>query len=212
MDHPAHLRREYRIGALTEATAADDPIEQFRRWFHDASAAGLCDPNAMTLATATRDGRPSARLVLLKHFDADGFVFYTSYSSRKSDELAANPRAALVFWWAELERQVRIEGCVTRVTPAESDAYFASRPLGARLGACASPQSRVIASRAELEDRVRQVEARFPGGLMPRPPDWGGFRLRAECIEFWQGRENRLHDRLRYRLEPAGWTRERLAP
>lgn len=212
MDHPAHLRREYRLAELNESTAAADPIEQFRRWFRDASAAGSREANAMTLATATPDGKPSARLVLLKGFDAAGFVFFTNYGSRKSDELAVNPHAALVFWWAEHERQVRVEGRVERVAPAESDRYFASRPLGARIGACASPQSRVIASRVELDERVRQVELQYPGGLMPRPPDWGGFRLRPESMEFWQGRENRLHDRLRYRLVGTQWVRERLAP
>ncbi len=205
------LRREYTRRGLSEREMDPDPIRQFARWFQEALEAELIEPNAMTLATATPTGRPSARVVLLKGFDARGFVFYTNYESRKGQELAQNPQAALVFWWAPLERQVRIEGRVERVPDAEADAYFQTRPLEARLGAWASPQSRVIASREALEQRVREIRARF-GARVPRPPHWGGYRVVPEVIEFWQGRPARLHDRLRYTRTPDGWRLERLAP
>jgi len=190
-----------------------DPIRQFAAWFQQALAANLPDPNAMTLATATPDGQPSARVVLLKAFDASGFTFFTNYEGRKARELTANARAALLFFWPELQRQVRIEGIVERVSEAESDDYFRSRPLGSRLGAWASAQSEVIASRDVLEERVRQAVQRFPDGEVPRPPFWGGFRVRPLSIEFWQGRPDRLHDRLRYqRVPPEDWHIERLSP
>ena len=206
------LRRDYAGAGLGEADLDADPVVQFGRWFQAAAAAGLDEPNAMTLATATPDGRPSARMVLLKGVDADGFVFYSNYGSRKGQELAANPLAALVFWWAPLARQVRVEGPVERCAPEESAAYFATRPRGAQLGAWASPQSRVLADRAALERRVAELAARFAGAVPP-PPDWGGYRLRPQVVEFWQGRPDRLHDRLRYRRRPeGGWAVERLAP
>lgn len=207
------LRREYSLHGLSEADVASDPVEQFQLWFAQAVAARLPEPNAMTLATATTDGKPSARIVLLKHWDAHGFVFYTNYNSRKGRELLANPWAALVLFWPELERQVRIEGQIAQATPSESDAYFASRPLGSRLGAWVSPQSEPIAERTVLEIREQEISRRFADGDIPRPPHWGGFRLMPTSVEFWQGRPNRLHDRLRYhRIEDSGWLLERLAP
>jgi len=208
----AALRRDYAMAALREADAHTDPIRQFEAWFADAVAAQVPEPNAMTLATATRDGVPAARVVLLKGIDAQGFVFYTDYRSRKGAELTENPLAALVFLWKEIERQVRISGSVSRVTAADSEAYYRSRPLGSRLGAWASHQSAVIASRDELEERLRDVTARFLDGNVPLPPHWGGFRVVPDEIEFWQGRQNRLHDRLRYERRPSGWSMTRLSP
>jgi pyridoxamine 5'-phosphate oxidase len=206
------MRREYTREALAEADVDHDPVVQFGRWFEQSEQAGLLEPTAMTLATATPDGRPSARMVLLRGFDERGFCFYTNYESRKGIELAANPRAALVFWWGELERQVRIEGPVTPTSRAESEAYFHSRPPGSQLSAAASPQSRVIADRAALERRVAELAAGAPDGQVPLPEFWGGYRLTHEVVEFWQGRPNRLHDRLRYRRAGDGWKIERLAP
>jgi pyridoxamine 5'-phosphate oxidase len=206
------MRREYTRDALAEADVDADPVVQFGRWFEQAEQAGLLEPTAMTLATATPDGRPSARMVLLRGFDQRGFCFYTNYESRKGAELAANPLAALVFWWGELERQVRVEGRVARTSRAESEAYFHSRPPGSQLSAAVSPQSRVIPDRAELERRVAGLATGLRDGQVPLPDFWGGFRLRHQVVEFWQGRPNRLHDRLRYRRVAQGWKIERLAP
>jgi pyridoxamine 5'-phosphate oxidase len=209
---PADLRREYARHKLMESDLDADPVRQFQRWFDEALAAGLHEPHAMTLATATPDGRPSARMVLLRGVDANGFVFFTNYDSRKGLELTANPRAALLFWWGELERQVRVEGTVEHATSAESDAYFRGRPRESQLGAWTSPQSQVIASREVLETEFRDAETRFPNQDVPRPSNWGGYRVRPDSFEFWQGRPGRLHDRLRYRPSGNGWTLERLAP
>ena len=207
----ADLRKNYERGHLDEAAAAREPLEQFRRWFDEALAARVPEPNAMTLATVGADGRPSTRIVLVKGFDERGLVFYTNYRSRKGRELASHPYAALQFHWVELERVVRIEGRVVPTEAAESDAYYASRPFDSRLGAWASPQSEVIASRATLVAAAARAAAEH-GLNPPRPPHWGGFRLVPDRWEFWQGRKSRLHDRLRYRLEASGWVRERLAP
>jgi pyridoxamine 5'-phosphate oxidase len=208
----ADLRREYARARLDERDANPDPIAQFAAWFSDAQRAAVEDPNAMVLATATPDGAPSARVVLLKGFDDRGFVFFTDYRSRKGGELEANPRAALVLYWVELERQVRITGSVTRTSPEESSAYYRSRPLGSRLGAWVSHQSQPIPSREALETGLREAEHRFADGEVPLPPHWGGYRVRPEAIEFWQGRENRLHDRIRYVRDGNSWRVERLAP
>jgi pyridoxamine 5'-phosphate oxidase len=193
---------------LLEQHAEEDPLRQFATWFEEANEAGLRVPEAVALATATGEGAPSARMVLLKDFDERGFVFYSNYESRKGRELDANPRAALLFYWDPLRRQVRIEGDVGRLSAAESAAYFKTRPLGARLSAWASRQSEVVESRAALEDAV----ARLRGRELDVPPHWGGYLLRPGVFEFWQHRDDRLHDRLRYRREDSGWVRERLAP
>jgi pyridoxamine 5'-phosphate oxidase len=201
------------LSFLLESDMAPDPIVQFRTWWEQVLASERDQPEAMTLATATPDGAPSARLVLLRGFDERGFVFFTNYDSRKGQELAANPRAALVFYWAELDRQVRIEGPVERVSAAESDAYFQGRPRGSQLGAWVSAQSSVVPGRAYLEERMQEVAARYGAGPVPRPPHWGGYRVAPLLMEFWQAQPNRLHDRLRYRrLESGGWALERLAP
>jgi pyridoxamine 5'-phosphate oxidase len=190
----------------------NEPLRQFQEWFQEAEEAGVDVPEAMTLATASADGSPSARMVLLKGADADAFVFYTGFGSRKADELEENPRAALVFYWRPLGRQVRVEGTVERVSEAESAAYFATRPRGSQLAAWASEQSRPLANREALEDRFAELERAFEGKEVPLPPHWGGFRLRPEAIEFWQHRENRLHDRTRYTRGREGWQSELLAP
>ena len=208
----ADLRKEYTRAGLSESDVDPEPVEQFRRWFEEALAAGLHEPNAMIVATARPDGLPSARVVLLKGFDDRGFVFYTNYEGRKGRELEENPRAALLFYWGELERQVRIEGTASRVSEEESDAYYAGRPRGSRLGALASEQSRVVGSREVLEGRIRTLEAEYEGRDVPRPAFWGGYRVEPEAMEFWQGRENRLHDRLVYRRGDGGWRMERLQP
>jgi pyridoxamine 5'-phosphate oxidase len=208
----ADVRREYGAAGLSEGDLAADPIAQLRLWLDQAREAYPEEFTAMTLATADREGRPSARVVLLKGLDERGLVFYTNYDSRKGRELAANPRAALVFYWASLDRQVRIEGTVERTSREESESYFISRPLGSRLGAWASPQSRPIAGRGELERLLREAGERF-GEEVPLPESWGGYRVRPETIEFWQGRPSRLHDRLCYSLQAGGgWKIERLAP
>ncbi|CAN5575880.1 pyridoxamine 5'-phosphate oxidase [soil metagenome] len=208
----ADLRKEYTRSGLSESDALPDPINQFRHWFDEALAANLHEPNAMTLATATPDGRPSARIVLLKGYDGRGFVFYTNYEGRKARDLEANPNCALVFYWGELERQVRIEGRGVQVSDKESDAYFASRPRGSRLGAWVSEQSRPVEDRSKLEERLKELEEEYEGREIPRPPFWGGYRVEPEGVEFWQGRENRLHDRLLYTRCAEEWVIERLQP
>lgn len=205
------MRNDYMRASLDEADAAADPFAQFQRWFDEALRAEISTPNAMTLATVAADGTPGARIVLLKGADPQGFVFYTNYRSRKGRELAANPRAVLVFHWIELEREVRIEGSVEKTSAAESDAYFSSRPLGSRHAAIASPQSAVVASRAELETRFAEV-AKNQGDQPARPAHWGGYRLNPLAVEFWQGRRNRLHDRLLYTRAGGRWSISRLAP
>ena len=208
----AALRAEYAREGLEEADAGDDPVALFGRWLDDAVAAGVNESNAMALATADAAGRPSVRIVLLKGFDDAGAVFYTNYASRKGEELAANPWASAVLLWHPLQRQVRIEGQVERLEPAESDAYFASRPRGAQIGAAASHQSRPVEDRAQLEAQVAEVERTFEGRDVERPDEWGGYRLTLDAVEFWQGRANRVHDRLRFTRDGEGWSRERLQP
>jgi pyridoxamine 5'-phosphate oxidase len=209
----AALRQEYAGMSLDEGDVADDPVTQFTRWFAQALDAQVPEPNAMTVATATRAGVPSARIVLLKGFDARGFVFYTNYEGHKGRELAENPVAALVFHWVELHRQVRITGAVEKVSHEESDAYFQSRPRGSRLGAWTSKQSSVLSGRAPLEARLTALTAQFGEGDIPLPPFWGGYRVIPNAVEFWQGRPSRLHDRLRYARQPDDtWRIERLSP
>lgn len=208
----ADIRRDYRMAALDEAAAGDDPIPFFRRWFGEAEAADIDEVNALTLATADTDGAPHARIVLLKGLDEHGFVFYTNYDSDKGAQLAANPRAAAVFFWKELERQVRVEGRVERVSEAESDEYFNSRPVGSRIGAWASAQSRPVARREDLEAAYTDFEKKFGAGDVSRPPYWGGFRIVAERVEFWQGRSSRLHDRIVFTKSAQGWEKVRLQP
>jgi pyridoxamine 5'-phosphate oxidase len=209
----ANLRTEYQLSTLEEDDAGSDPHALFQRWFEDAVQAGGRDPNAMSLATVDPAGRPSVRIVLCKEFDPRGFVFFTNYASKKGRELAGNPHACLLFFWAQLERQVRICGRVDPVAGAESDAYFAERPIEARLGAWASPQSEAIAGRAALDERLAQARQRFAGDpAPPRPPNWGGYRLVPDSLEFWQGRPSRLHDRLLFTRAAGQWARVRLAP
>jgi pyridoxamine 5'-phosphate oxidase len=209
----ADIRKDYTVVGLREADVDPDPIRQFHAWFAQVLSSNHPEPTAMTLATATPDGHPSARTVLLKAFDESGFCFFTSYEGRKARELAANPRAALLFYWEEWHRQVRIEGPVERVSEAESDAYFATRPTGSQLGAWASHQSEVIASREVLEQRLEELKRQYEGKEVPRPSFWGGYRVRPLLIEFWQGQPNRLHDRLCYRRSgTTGWILERLSP
>ena len=208
----ADLRLNYEKGALDEATLPGDPFVLFRLWLDDAIAAGVPEPNAMTLATVSADGQPSSRTVLLKGFDERGFSFFTNYDSRKSRELTANPKAALTLFWKERERQVCVRGVTARLSREESNAYFQSRPYGSQLGAWASEQSEVIPDRAWLENRERELRAQFPEGQVPLPPNWGGFVLAPQEFEFWQGRPSRLHDRILFALQNGIWTRARLAP
>lgn len=211
----ADLRQNYNRGGLIETEANINPFEQFKIWLNQAISPdlGLIEPNAMTLATVNHEGKPSARMVLLKNFDERGFVFFSNYQSNKGIQLQEKPWAALVFWWDKLERQVRIEGKVEQVSSEESDLYFQSRPKGSQLGAWASPQSQVIPNREKLESTLTEFEQKFQDQVISRPADWGGFRVIPYEIEFWQGRTNRLHDRLRYRLlDDGSWLRERLAP
>lgn len=206
------LRREYAAGGLHESDLEPDPVAMFRRWMQDAVRAGLYEPNAMVVSTAGGDGSPGSRIVLLKRLDDRGFVFFTNYASRKGEELAANPQASLLFPWHQLERQVRVEGTATRLGDNENDAYFATRPRASQIGAWASPQSQVVPDRATLDRRFGEAAARFGEAVVPRPPQWGGYCVVPESVEFWQGRLGRMHDRLRYRRTADGWDSERLAP
>jgi len=210
--HIAHIRTEYSLQSLEEKDVAENPIEQFARWWSDAIKSEIPEVNAMTLATSTITGKPAARIVLLKGYDERGFVFFTNYKSNKGKELAENPNAALVFFWKEIERQIRIEGMVEKIHAEESDEYFFSRPVGSRIGAWASPQSQVIENRQILEINVERYTTGFENSI-PRPPHWGGYRVMPERLEFWQGRSNRLHDRIQYAKTADGsWKVDRLAP
>lgn len=209
----AELRKEYSSETLLEKDVAADPVQQFQKWWDQAVASDILEPNAMTLATASADGLPSARIVLLKGFDENGFVFFTNYKSFKGLQLDENPKACLVFHWKELERQVRIMGLVSKLSEAESNEYFQSRPVGSRIGAWASPQSQVIENREWLEAEFEKRKEEFRDGPVPRPPHWGGYAVKPVVVEFWQGRFSRLHDRIQYSLEENGsWKIERLAP
>lgn len=209
----ADLRKDYSLAGLAEKDLARDPFRQFEKWFQEAEAAKLIEPNAMTLATTSREGRPAARTVLLKAVDGRGFVFYTNYQSRKGRELEGNSRATLLFPWIALERQVTVEGAVMKVSREESEAYFHSRPLPSQLSAWVSQQSAIISGRKVLEDAMKELEKKYAGQTVPLPPHWGGYRVEPETVEFWQGRRSRLHDRLRYRrADDRSWIVERLAP
>ncbi|HEY4147937.1 MAG TPA: pyridoxamine 5'-phosphate oxidase [Chitinophagaceae bacterium] len=213
MNSIADLRKDYQRQSLTEKDVKQNPFDQFADWWNEAIHSSIDEANAMTLATASPDGIPAARIVLLKGFDARGFVFFTNYESFKGQQLAANPRACLVFFWKELERQVRITGLVEKTSAAESDTYFNSRPESSRIGAWSSPQSRIIANREVLEKNETDFAKQFEGKPLIRPPYWGGYRVKPGTIEFWQGRPSRLHDRIQYSLEDGGnWLIERLAP
>lgn len=205
-------RRDYGKGSLDESHVAEEPVAQFAAWFFRATHSDILEPTAMTLATSTREGRPSARIVLLKSFGPDGFVFFTDYRSRKSEELIDNPRAALLFHWDVLERQVRILGNVSKISREQSESYFRTRPAGSQLGAWASHQSHVLKNRGELEEKLREVTARFGDDPVPLPEHWGGWAVVPYEFEFWQGRPDRLHDRIRYRRHATGWTIDRLSP
>jgi pyridoxamine 5'-phosphate oxidase len=212
LDDLARVRKEYSRHALSETDVDLNPFVQFNRWLDEALTSRLPEPNAMALATATGEGKPSVRMVLLKGYDDRGFVFFTNYEGRKSSELLKNPNAALLFYWSELERQVRIEGTVEKTSRQESEEYFNTRPLESRLGAWASRQSEVIPGRSDLERKVSDLKERYANREVPVPPFWGGFRLQPQIFEFWQGRENRLHDRIRYSLQGGVWVIERLSP
>lgn len=206
------IRKDYQLKSLSETEVDAHPIDQFSKWWDEALISQIDEVNAMTLATVSQDGRPSARIVLLKGFDENGFVFFTNYESEKGQQLLQQPFASLVFFWKELERQVRIEGTCEKVSDRESDEYFHSRPQGSQLGAWASPQSRVIEGRSVLEDNIKQLELRFSREAIQRPTHWGGFRVIPDKVEFWQGRSNRLHDRILYQKSSDSWTISRLAP
>lgn len=212
--HPsiADIRKSYQKKTLSEKDVAKDPVDQFKQWWEEAIAANADEVNAMTLATSDKDGRPSARTVLLKGIEDDGFVFFTNYESRKGREIEANPYVALLFFWKELERQVRIEGAIAKLSGEESDKYFVSRPVESRIGAWVSPQSTVISGREFLEERERQFEQKFENIEIPRPPHWGGYSVKPTMMEFWQGRPGRLHDRILYTKEGKAWRMQRLAP
>ena len=212
MPNIADIRKDYKMQTLLETDVAADPIVQFDKWWDDAIKSQLDEVNAMTLATADANAVPAARIVLLKGYDKNGFVFFTNYQSNKGNQMAQNPHVCLIFFWAALERQVRINGTVEKISAAESDAYFLSRPAGSRIGAWASPQSTVIAKREVIEDRSKQFEEQFSDGNIPRPPHWGGYIVKPGQIEFWQGRPSRLHDRIQYSLHNGNWSIERLAP
>ncbi|WDF56999.1 pyridoxamine 5'-phosphate oxidase [Mucilaginibacter sp. KACC 22063] len=208
-----NLRQDYAAARLTEKEVSQDPIKQFEKWFNDAMKAGIHEPNAMTLATATNDGRPSARILLLKGFTQEGFIFYTNYLSRKGREMAKNPLASIVFFWGEMERQVRIEGTIEKVSKEESEAYFHSRPKLSQIGALASPQSQEIADRTVIESKMQQLEAQYADSEVPKPSHWGGYILKPQLVEFWQGRQSRLHDRIVYKkADKKTWKIVRLAP
>lgn len=213
MNDIAAIRKDYKLQSLDEKEVLPDPISQFEKWWQDVLGSTIEEVNAMTLATATKNGKPSARIVLLKGFTKDGFIFFTNYESHKGSELLENPQASLVFFWKELERQVRIDGLAEKISAEESDEYFKSRPTGSKIGAWASPQSRVIGSREMIEANVLATEKKFIGGEIQRPPHWGGYIIKPVVIEFWQGRPSRLHDRIQYtKLENGTWKIERLAP
>ena len=206
------IRKDYQLQSLSESDVKQDPIGQFGKWWDEAIASSIDEVNAMTLSTVTAEGKPSARIVLLKGFDERGFVFFTNYESNKGAQLTANPFASLVFFWKELERQVRIEGICEKVSEQESDDYFHSRPIGSQLGACASPQSRVIESRRVIENNLEKLQDQYRDMEIPRPGHWGGYRVVPQAIEFWQGRSSRLHDRIKYTKENQSWKIVRLAP
>lgn len=213
MSKIADIRKDYKLKSFTEADAAANAVEQFTAWWNDALSSEIDEVNAFTLATATKQGKPSARIVLLKGYDKRGFVFFTNYESHKGRALAENPQASMVFFWKELERQIRIEGVIEKVSAKESDDYFFSRPVASQVGAWSSPQSSVIHDRSIIEENVKKYEAQFASSPITRPPHWGGYRLTPQLIEFWQGRPSRLHDRLQYTIQQNGeWKMQRLAP
>ncbi|WP_428660937.1 pyridoxamine 5'-phosphate oxidase [Runella sp.] len=208
----ANLRKDYTLNGLSKQDVLENPFKQFEKWFEEAQSAEVIEPNGMVVSTLGEDGYPHGRVVLLKEVDSAGFLFYTNYNSHKGADLNIHPVASLTFWWAELERQVRIIGTVEKVTEAESDAYFSIRPRGSQLGAWVSEQSQIIENRAFLSEKLAQIEQKFAEKPVPRPPHWGGYRVIPKEIEFWQGRPSRLHDRIRYRMENDNWKIERLSP